>query len=54
MQEYVADLRSLLVLSPVVEQKAFVKGFIGDIVIGLSEITINYTWPWIRKVVRLK
>ncbi len=45
VQAYVADLRSLLVSSPIVEQKAFLKGFIKDIVVGSKELTINYTMP---------
>lgn len=45
VQSYVADLRSLLVSSPIVEQKAFLKGFIKNIVVGSKELTINYTMP---------
>ncbi len=45
VQAYVADLRSLLVSSPIVEQKAFLKGFNKDVVVGSKELTINYTMP---------
>ena len=45
VQSYVADLRSLLVSSPIVEQKASLKAFIKNIVVGSEELTVNYTLP---------
>ena len=45
VRKYVADLQSLLVSSPIIEQKAFLKEFIKSIVFGSEEMTINYTLP---------
>jgi len=35
----------LLVSSPIVEQKTFLKGFIKNIVVGSNDMTIKYTLP---------
>ena len=35
--------------SPIVEQKAFLKRLIKNIVVGSKELTINYTMPWTRQ-----
>ena len=45
IQEFVADMKSLLVSSPIVEQKTFLKVFIKNIVVGSNEMTIKYTLP---------
>ena len=45
IQEYVDDLKSLLVSSPIVEQRAFLKSFVDNIQVGSDEITINYFLP---------
>jgi hypothetical protein len=45
VQEYVSDLKSLLVSSPIVEQKGFLKAFVKNIVVNSKEMTINYTLP---------
>jgi site-specific DNA recombinase len=45
VQEFVADMKSLLISSPIVEQKTFLKVFIRNIVVGSNEMTIHYTLP---------
>ena len=45
VQEYVDDLKALLVSSPIVEQRAFLKSFVDNIQVGSDEITINYFLP---------
>ena len=45
VRKYAADLKSMLVSSPIVEQKVFLSAFIKNVVVGSKEMTINYTLP---------
>ena len=45
VKEYTDDLKALLISSPIIEQRAFLKTFIESIKVGDKEITIDYTLP---------
>ncbi len=45
VREYVQDLKSLLEVSSILEQKAFLKSFVERIDVGHSEAKVVYTIP---------
>jgi len=45
IQDYVNDLGSLLVSSPILEQRAFLKSFVKEIRVDADKMTVHYTLP---------